>query len=70
MNGMNADRKKVLSSIKNIQDLSEQSVHSSEEVKDSIVNQVECTKNLHETSIELRIKMEELEKAIATFIFE
>lgn len=70
MNSMNMERKAALSSIKNIQELSGKSVDSTEEVQGSIMNQLECTKNLHETSLELRVQMEELEKAIATFIFE
>lgn len=64
---MNGERKNVLNSVRNIHLLSEQSVKTTDMVKDSLTNQVECTGSLNIITEELRRQMGELEEAIALF---
>ena len=64
---MNGERKNVLNSVRNIHLLSEQSVKTTDMVKDSLTNQVESTGSLNIITEELRKQMGELEEAIALF---
>ena len=64
---MNGERKNVLDSVRNIHLLSEQSVKTTDMVKNSLMNQIECTKSLNTITEELRKQMEELDGAIALF---
>ncbi|MBO5473276.1 MAG: hypothetical protein J6A08_05770 [Lachnospiraceae bacterium] len=64
---MDSERKQVLSSMQNIQQLSQYSVASAEAVKVSLDTQIEASKELSRSEEELNRHMQELEEAISSF---
>ncbi|MBP3477236.1 MAG: hypothetical protein J6K48_13130 [Lachnospiraceae bacterium] len=64
---MDTERKQVLSSMQNIQQLSKYSIASAEAVKVSLDTQIEASKELSRSEEELNHHMRELEEAISSF---
>ena len=64
---MDEERRRVLTSMRNIQELSGYSVESAEMIQASLNTQIANSEELNQSAEELRDRMVELEQAIATF---
>lgn len=64
---MNEKRHAALSAMKNISKLSEDTVHSADQVNDALKIQITCTEEMEKEADRLKENMQELEKAVASF---
>ena len=70
MEEMNADRKRALASMREINDISNQNIEFVSNITASVEQQMDFAKKLSEEAVILQQNMEELEEAISTFRVE